>query len=122
MSNQITKKNDFVIAYFSMEIALESDIKTYAGGLGVLAGDTLKSAADLRLDMVGVTLLNNKGYFKQKIDENGNQQELPVSYNFSKLEKLKNKVSINIGQDKVWVGVWRYFIKSHQVYQIQFIY
>jgi glucan phosphorylase len=51
------------IAYFSMEIALESRIPTYSGGLGVLAGDTLRSAADMRLPMVGVTLLHRKGYF-----------------------------------------------------------
>jgi len=118
MSERNIKKSDFVIAYFSMEIALESDIKTYAGGLGILAGDTLKSAADIRLEMVGVTLLNNQGYFKQKIDKDGHQQELPVSYNFSNLKKLKNKVSVNIGQDKVWVGVWQYLITSHQGYQI----
>lgn len=51
-----------MIAYFSMEVALESRIPTYSGGLGILAGDTLRSAADLGLPMVGVTLLHRKGY------------------------------------------------------------
>ena len=49
------------IAYFSMEIGLKNEIKTYSGGLGVLAGDTIKSAADLRLPMVAVSLLTKRG-------------------------------------------------------------
>jgi starch phosphorylase len=56
------------VAYFSMEIALESGIPTYSGGLGVLAGDTLRSAADLGTPMVGVTLLHRSGYFRQRLD------------------------------------------------------
>jgi glucan phosphorylase len=67
-----------LIAYFSMEIALASEIPTYAGGLGVLAGDTLRSAADLGLPMVGVTLLYRKGYFRQLLDANGHQTEKDV--------------------------------------------
>lgn len=62
------------IAYFSMEIGLSNDIPTYSGGLGVLAGDTLKSAADLKLPMVGVTLASRKGYFNQDLDADGWQQ------------------------------------------------
>lgn len=100
----------YKIAYFSMEIALESDIKTYAGGLGVLAGDTLKSGADLRIPMVGITLLNDQGYFKQKINKKGEQIEAPVNYDFSKLKKIKNTVVIKIGSDKVKVGVFKYII------------
>src|SRR5499427_5869311 len=64
-----------LIAYFSMEVALESGIPTYSGGLGVLAGDTLRSAADLGIPMVGVTLVYRKGYFKQRLDATGNQTE-----------------------------------------------
>ncbi|HEU4788017.1 MAG TPA: hypothetical protein VFS57_11420, partial [Gemmatimonadaceae bacterium] len=52
------------VAYFSMEIALDPAIPTYSGGLGVLAGDTLRSAADLAVPIVGVTLLDRKGYFQ----------------------------------------------------------
>ena len=59
------------IAYFSMEIALRSEIPTYSGGLGVLAGDTLNSAADLELPMVAVTLVSRQGYFRQAISEQG---------------------------------------------------
>jgi starch phosphorylase len=72
--------NDMValprIAYFSMEIALETHIPTYSGGLGVLAGDTLRSAADLGLPMMGVTLLHRKGYFFQR-DGEGRQYDDP---------------------------------------------
>src|ERR671925_1232296 len=68
------------IAYFSMEICLEQAIPTYSGGLGVLAGDTLRSAADLEIPMVGVTLLHRKGYFEQHIDAEGNQVERAVEW------------------------------------------
>ncbi len=112
------EKHEFKIAYFSMEIALENDIKTYAGGLGVLAGDILKSAADLRLPMIGITLLNDQGYFEQKISE-GSQQEYPApDYNFSKLKKLSENISVNIGKDKVKVNVWRYLLKNKDNFEI----
>ena len=59
------------IAYFSMEIGLKAEIPTYSGGLGVLAGDTVKSAADLKIPMVAVTLLHRKGYFEQNFSADG---------------------------------------------------
>lgn len=62
------------IAYFSMEIALRSEIPTYSGGLGVLAGDTMRSAADLDLPIVGVTLVSRAGYFRQDLVD-GKQAE-----------------------------------------------
>jgi starch phosphorylase len=66
------------VAYFSMEIALRSEIPTYAGGLGVLAGDTLRTAADLQVSLVGVTLVSRQGYFRQEIDASGHQVEHPA--------------------------------------------
>ena len=66
-----------LVAYISMEIALENNIKTYAGGLGVLAGDILCAAADLKFPMAGVTLFNRSGYFKQIIDKDGEQAASP---------------------------------------------
>ncbi len=66
------------VAYFSMELALRSDIPTYAGGLGILAGDTVRSAADLDLPLVAVTLVSRAGYFRQEIDAQGRQVEHPV--------------------------------------------
>ena len=67
-----------LVAYFSMEIALSSELPTYAGGLGVLAGDTLRAAADLDVAMVGITLLHRRGYFRQVLDAQGHQQERDV--------------------------------------------
>jgi starch phosphorylase len=61
-----------------MEAALENAMPTYSGGLGVLAGDTLRSAADLGVPMVGVTLLHRRGYFYQRLDAEGRQIEEPV--------------------------------------------
>ena len=83
------------VAYFSMEICLEQGIPTYSGGLGVLAGDTLRSAADLEIPMVGVTLLHRKGYFQQHIDADGNQTERPVEWQPEKLlERLDVTVTV----------------------------
>jgi glucan phosphorylase len=62
-----------VVAYFSMEIAILPDMPTYSGGLGVLAGDTMRSAADLGLGLCAVTLLHRKGYFRQHLDAQGLQ-------------------------------------------------
>src|SRR5262249_34509339 len=63
------------VAYFSMEFAVDDRLPIYAGGLGVLAGDHLKSSSDLQLPLVGVGLLYRQGYFTQVIDENGRQRE-----------------------------------------------
>ena len=72
--------NNRKIAYFSMEIGLSSDVPTYSGGLGVLAGDMIRAAADLKVPMVGVTLLHRKGYFYQRLDSSGRQIEDPVEW------------------------------------------
>lgn len=106
-------KDIFSVAYLSMEIALENDIKTYAGGLGVLAGDILKSAATINYPMVGITLLSSQGYFKQKINPSGKQIELiDRDYNFLRLKKLDNEVIVKIGREKIKVGVWQYLING----------
>ena len=68
------------VAYFSMEIGLESGMPTYSGGLGVLAGDTIRSAADLDVPMVAVSLLHRRGYFFQRLDGHGLQTEEPVAW------------------------------------------
>ena len=68
------------IAYFSMDVAVDNAIPTYSGGLGVLAGDTLRSAADLQIPMVAVSLLHRKGYFEQRLDSLGNQLESPSKW------------------------------------------
>ncbi|MGB0313530.1 MAG: alpha-glucan family phosphorylase, partial [Poseidonia sp.] len=63
------------IAYFTAEIGLWSELHTYSGGLGVLAGDHVKSAADARLPLVGMSLLYREGYGRQHLDEAGDQSE-----------------------------------------------
>jgi len=108
------KPSDFPVAYFSLEIALENSLKSYAGGLGILAGDLLRSATDLELPMVGISLLNDQGYFQQAIDSSGRQQAEPVTdYDFSKLEKLAPIVSVNIGQEPVKIRAWQYSFRRN---------
>src|SRR5512139_1584849 len=68
------------IAYFSMEIGLQEGIPTYSGGLGMLAGDTVRSAADLELPMVAVSLLHRRGYFRQRLAGDGTQTEEPFTW------------------------------------------
>lgn len=102
------------IAYFSMEIALRNEIPTYSGGLGVLAGDTLRSAADLELPMVAVTLVSRKGYFRQAIDADGRQTEQPDTWEPEQwATPLAAKVALNIEGHQVWVGGWLYILEGH---------
>lgn len=101
------------VAYFSMEVGLDSSIPTYSGGLGVLAGDTLRAAADLGLPMIGITLLNRKGYFKQVLDAQGNQTEKPVVWNpADKLKLLPVTASVSIEGRAVHIQPWLYTIKG----------
>jgi starch phosphorylase len=109
--------NDMVtlpmIAYFSMEIALESHIPTYSGGLGVLAGDTLRTAADLGLPMVGLTLLHRKGYFFQRLDGEGHQHEEPVAWPIDDFLSLTDATcQVQIEGRQVTVRAWRYVITA----------
>lgn len=99
-----------------MEIALESAIPTYSGGLGVLAGDTMRSAADLELPLVGVTLASRAGYFHQEIDSSGRQLEHEARWNpAEKASVLPAKIAVNIEQRDVWVACWLYVIKAGDV-------
>ncbi|HPY08748.1 MAG: alpha-glucan family phosphorylase [Patescibacteria group bacterium] len=114
----IDKKN-YKIAYFSMEIALEQGIKTYSGGLGILAGDILRSAADLKLPMIGITLISRHGYFEQRINKQGEQEEIPATdYDFSKLEKIKETAEIVIENKKIKIATWIYKIQSPDGFEI----
>ena len=107
------------IAYFSMEIGIDENIPSYSGGLGILAGDTIKSCADLNVPVVGVTLLSENGYFYQKIDENGNQIELPIQFAVSNfLELLPATTSVNIAEREVKIRVWLYQYKGVSDYII----
>ncbi|MBU0694342.1 MAG: alpha-glucan family phosphorylase [Candidatus Omnitrophica bacterium] len=97
------------IAYFSMEIGIHPQIRTYSGGLGILAGDTVNSCADLGIPLVAVSLLYRDGYFYQKLDALGNQQELPYEWNPKKLLRLlKKQVTVTIENRTVYVRAWQY--------------
>jgi len=100
------------IAYFTMEVGINANINTYSGGLGILAGDMLRSCADLELPVVGISLLYKKGFFKQKI-ENGEQREEEQNWDPSQfMEKLSNKAIIKIGDQDVHIGCWLYKFKG----------
>jgi starch phosphorylase len=97
------------IAYFSMEIAVAPDMPTYSGGLGVLAGDTLRSAADMGLPLAAVTLAHRKGYFRQHLDQDGVQTEEPQPWAIEeKLSSEEPVVTITIEGRQVALRAWRY--------------
>ena len=103
--------NERSVAYFSMEIALDSAVPTYSGGLGVLAGDTLRSAADLSVPIVAITLLHRKGYFRQKLDSDGRQSEAPEVWNpAARLELLPVKATMQMEGRELHIAIWRYLI------------
>ena len=112
-------KKDFRIAYFSMEIGLDTKIPTYTGGLGILAGDTLRSCADLGTPVVAITLINNKGYFSQKLDEKGNQTEINEEWDFKDFMKLlPEQISVPIGEREVKIQIWEHIITGINGYQL----
>ncbi len=102
------------IAYFSMEIALRNEIQTYAGGLGVLAGDTMQSATDLGMPMVAVSLMSRAGYFRQEIDAQGRQREHVVTWDPSRwAHPLDAKIAVPIEGRTLWIGAWLYVLEGH---------
>ena len=106
-------KNSETIAYFSMEIGLEEGIPTYSGGLGMLAGDTIRSAADLELPMVAVSLLHRRGYFRQRLAADGTQSEEPFTWSpADRLQELPARASVEIEKREVRMRAWRYEVKG----------
>jgi len=101
------------VAYFSMEVGVEPAMPTYSGGLGVLAGDTIRSAADLKVPMVAVTLLHRKGYFHQRLDARGWQKEEPAEWNIEDfLKEMLPKTSVMIEGRTVQLRSWKYEVKG----------
>ena len=95
------------IAYFSMEIAMRPEMHTYAGGLGVLAGDTARSCADLELQVVFVTLVSRAGYFRQRIDPERGQLEEADWWEPAKwCVALDAMVAVPIEGRPVWIRPW----------------
>jgi starch phosphorylase len=109
----VTPLNSNKIAYFSMEIGIRNDIPTYSGGLGVLAGDVIRSSADLSVPMIAVTLVSRKGYLKQKLSTQGEQQELPDEWDpATTLELAPKTVEINIENAPLKIQAWIYEQRS----------
>ena len=95
------------VAYFCMEYGLGEDLPIYAGGLGILAGDILKTAHDLKLPFVGVGILWKEGYTSQFVDEHGWPYDKPATYARDVLQDTGIVVYVNIRQDEVPIRVWR---------------
>ena len=111
MSRVRTMPDEARVAYFSMEMALSAQIPTYAGGLGVLAGDTVRAGADLGVPMTAVTLLHRRGYFRQRLDAKGRQTEEPVSWTVEDhLEPLEARAKVTIEGRTVALRAWRYSV------------
>ncbi len=96
------------IAYFSMEIALDPSLPTYSGGLGMLAGDTLRSAADTGAPMVAVSLVHRCGYFRQKLDASGQQTETDVPWSPETLPSAGEVVSLTMQNRTIKICAWRF--------------
>ncbi len=111
------------IAYFSMELGICADIRTYSGGLGVLAGDTVRAAADLKVPMVAVCLLHRKGYCNQVLDAEGNQTEEPVDWVIEDfLEELPARASVEIEGSEVRIRPWVRDVVGHSGFRIPVIF
>ena len=108
-----------LVAYFSMEVGLDPSMPTYAGGLGVLAGDTIRTAADIGLPMVAVTLLYRSGHFFQRLDAQGIQTGEPVRWALNDfLESLDARTEVEIEGRKVHVRAWRYLLTGQSGFHV----
>lgn len=102
-----------IVAYFSMEIAIAPEMPTYSGGLGVLAGDTLRSAADMGLHLAAVTLAHRQGYIRQHLDASGVQTEEPQPWSPEKLLFPEEPVvTVTVEGRPVALRAWRYDLEG----------
>ena len=109
-SSRATKR---IVAYFSMEIALQNAMPSYSGGLGVLAGDTVRAAADIKLPMVAISLLYRSGYFTQRLAEDGSQTEDAVTWRVEDfLKEEPARVTVPLENRRVELRAWRYDVKG----------
>lgn len=101
--------DDTRVAYISMEIGMDSNIPTYSGGLGVLAGDTVRSAADLEIPMVGICLCYSSGYFYQLFNEKGEQKEKEIEWSFFyEFDKVEKPIKMKLEDREIKVSAWLY--------------
>ncbi|MGA3263126.1 MAG: alpha-glucan family phosphorylase [Terracidiphilus sp.] len=110
-----TFRAEGLVAYFSMEIAINPAMPTYSGGLGVLAGDTMRSAADLGIPLVAFTLVHRKGYFQQHLDSKGVQSEEVQPWNPQEFcTEEAARVTVSVEDRIVTVRAWRYDLAGCQ--------
>ncbi len=110
---EVLNSDTNIIAYFSMEIAVLPEMPTYSGGLGVLAGDTLRSASDMGLPLAAVTLVHRSGYFRQHLDADGVQTEEPQPWRPEELLRPEDPVvTIYIEGRPVAIRCWRYAMQG----------
>ena len=102
------------IAYFSMEIALAKALPTYSGGLGMLAGDTLRSAADTGVPLVAISLVHRRGYFEQHLDSHGQQTESDVVWSpETTLPSANQTITITLHGRELTLSAWRFDVVGH---------
>jgi starch phosphorylase len=109
------EEKEFQAAYFSCEFGIDEGLPIYSGGLGVLSGDTLKSASDLGLPLVGVGLLYQKGYFRQILSLDGWQQELYLDNDWYNMPVTNERdaagkslrIEVDLAGEKVQARIWR---------------
>ena len=102
-----------MIAYFSMEIGLQAGMPTYSGGLGILAGDNIRAAADLKIPLIGVTLIHRKGYFYQKLGADGTQKEEAVEWVVGDfLTEMPARAAVYIEGRTVQLRAWKYDVRD----------
>ena len=102
------------IAYFSMEIALAKALPTYSGGLGMLAGDTLRSAADTGVPLVAISLVHRRGYFEQHLDSHGQQTESDVVWSpETTLPSANQTITIALQGREITLRAWRFDVIGH---------
>ena len=113
--------SDLRVAYFSMEFGIEAGLPIYSGGLGVLAGDHLKAAAELGLPLVGVGLFYRGGYFTQGLSGEGRQTETYEALDPVALELRREDVSVKVelGDEIVTANVWRRDVGSVPLYLLE---
>jgi len=117
------RKQKRKIAYFSMEVGIDPKIPTYSGGLGILAGDTIRSCADLSIPLIAVTMYYKKGYFTQRLEHDGTQKESPAEWNpRDVLRPLRKQVTVEIEGRKVYIRAWEYVIHGVDGYRIPIIF
>lgn len=107
------------VAYFSMEIALHPKMPTYSGGLGMLAGDTVRAAADLGVPMIAVTLLHRQGYFEQYFDKSGWQQEAAAAWHVEDyVRERPERVAVHIEGRQVQLRAWEFRVVGNGGHEI----